>query len=345
MAKNTTIKDVAKKAGVSIATVSFVLNDSPGQVISEPVKKKVFKAAKALNYHRSAIAAGLASKKSGNIAIVSYRNHELISNQFYSFIVQGAVREAALQNINIFFSFLDGEYEEPSGLPLVVRERNTDGVIFVGEINAKMVVDIEANNIPVVAVDHFPRMSAINAIESDNYRSGQLAVEHLTALGHKDIVFLYAHGDRPSIRGRMDGFRHALEETGCGFSESNNFCDCEELTFERGMERTGRILSRKNIPTAICCANDELAAGVLRAIHMAGLKVPDDISVVGCDDITMSNYTDPPLTTVASAKEALGAHATRRLINLLKDKNQNKMQEVLPVELVVRASTGEVRKK
>ncbi len=340
MVKKPTIKDVARRAGVSIATVSFVLNNSPGQVISEPVKKKVMKAAKALNYHPSAIAAGLASRRTGNIAIVFYRSPDLISNQYYSFVLEGAIREAARRGYNLFFSYVDAEYGAAEELPKVVREGNTDGVIFVKQVHPQMVRDIESRAIPVVVIDHFPRTSDVNAIEIDNFRGAEMAAEHLIALGHRRIACLFACGDRPSIQGRLDGYRHAMELAGIPLHDRDSLVDCGDLGFEAGLESALHLLSRKRRPTAILCVNDELAAGVLRAAHGAGLSVPSDLSVTGFDNITMSRFTDPPITTVSGDKEELGAHAIRRLVEIIARKSADKIQEVLPVSLIVRNSTA-----
>lgn len=146
--KKSTIKDVAKEAGVSIATVSFVLNDTPGQVISEKVKTRVHKVAKQLNYHPLAAASGLARKHTSNIAIIFYREEGLISNQYYSFVVQGAVKEAMKQEYNLLFSYFKDEYKRGSTLPKVVRENNTEGVIFIKEIHPQLVQDIESRACP-----------------------------------------------------------------------------------------------------------------------------------------------------------------------------------------------------
>ncbi|MBN2718050.1 MAG: LacI family DNA-binding transcriptional regulator [Deltaproteobacteria bacterium] len=336
--KKSTIKDVAREAGVSIATVSFVLNNRPGQVISEPVKQRVFEVARQLNYHPSALAAGLASRKPGNIAIVFYKDGDLVSNLYYSFVLEGAIREAARMSVNIMFSYVDEDWETSGELPKVVREGSTAGVIFINQVHPDMVRDIERRGVPVVLVDHYPQIQGVNAIEIDNFRGGQLPVEHLVALGHRNIAYVYAKADRPSIRGRLDGFQAAIRRGGA----SEILWECEEFTFYAARDLAMKKLPQSDRPTAIVAANDELASGVLRAAKHLSIKVPDELSVVGFDNITMGFYTDPPLTTVGGDKEGLGAHAVRRLVDAVQERAASVSTEVLPVALVVRGSTGPV---
>ena len=342
MVKKPTIKDVAQRAGVSIATVSFVLNNRPGQVISERVKKRVWRAAEQLKYHPSAAAAGLARKRTHNVAIIFYREENQISNQFYSFVVQGAVKEAIRRQYNLLFSYLPHEYAGYSDLPKVIREKNAEGAIFVQHVDERLVRDIEARGIPVVAIDNFPHISKLNSLQIDNRRGGQLAAEHLLELGHQHLAFLYSGLDRPSIAERAEGFEGAIVQRGLSYSVRNNLIECSAFTFEAGYEEMLRVFARKRRPTGLLCANDEIAAGALRAAHELGLSVPRDVSVVGFDNISMSAYTDPPLTTVAVDKEALGSRAMDRLLELVEQDGRASVpiKEIVPVELVVRQSTS-----
>lgn len=340
MTRKVTIRDVAKAADVSIATVSFVLNTRPGQAISEKVRQRVLREAKRLNYHPSATAAGLARKKTHNIAIVFCRNEQLISNQFYSFVIQGAIREAIFREYNLLFSYLPGPYRGYEDLPKIIREDNAAGALFVSEIDQRLIDDIRARGIPVVAIDHFPRLSKLPALDIDNERGGRLAAEHLADLGHTHIGVLQAATDRPSVAGRIEGFRRALAERKIRFSERKNVIECRALAFEAGYHRALGVLKRGTPLTALFCVNDEVAAGALRAAHECGLEVPKHLSVVGFDGIAMSAYTDPPLTTINVDKENLGARGIENLIKLMEEKPLPPGPQTVPVELVVRSSTA-----
>jgi DNA-binding LacI/PurR family transcriptional regulator len=151
---------------------------------------------------------------------------------------------------------------------------------------------------------------------------------------------LYAARERPSIEERIQGFQAAFEKYELTFSTRSNLFEARSLTFDGGHEKALEILKKKRHPTALFCANDEIAAGAIRAAHRLGMRVPFDLSVVGFDDITMANYTDPPLTTVGVVKEHMGRRAMTRLLELVEGTDSTVKREVVPVRLVVRESTS-----
>lgn len=333
-----TIRSVAEAAGVSIATVSFVLNNRPGQVISAPVRKRVVQAAQALGYAPSAAAAGLARKRTRNVAIIFYRNDHQITNPLYSFVVQGAIKEAILREYNILFSFIKDAYRGPDDLPQVVREKNVEGAMFVQEVDDALVSELRSRGIATVAVDSHPYVPKLNTVYVDNLQGGRLACRHLLELGHQKLAFLRAASDRPSIDERGQGFVRELEDQ--GRDGSNWLLEASSLTYRSGYERALKELRRNPELTAIFCANDELAAGVLRAANELNRHVPGELSVVGFDDIIMSAYVDPPLTTIGFDKEDMGRLAMARLIDLLEGKVDGVARQLLEPELVIRNSTG-----
>jgi len=347
MKKKTTIRNVAKKAGVSIATVSFVLNKNSGEAISEKVRKRVWKAAQQLDYHPSATAAGLARRKTRNVAIIFYKNPSIISNHFYSFVVQGAVKQAIEQEYNLMFSFVDKTYSGYADLPKIVQEKNVEGTIFMRFVSPKMVADIRNTGVPVVTVDQFPSVKNTSSLQIDNMLGARLGVDHLVKLGHRRIAFMHSTDERPSIEQRTDGFREACLHHGLPFSPRTSLIGVKDLEFKEGYLKAKQVLKRKTRPTALFCANDEMAAGALRAAHELGLSVPSDLSVVGFDDIAMSNFTDPPLTTIGVDKEAMGRRAMSLLLELVEQKKdgpaKDPAEEIMPVQLVVRASTAPPR--
>jgi DNA-binding LacI/PurR family transcriptional regulator len=339
MTKRPTIRDVADKAGVSIATVSFVLNNHPNEVISDKVKKRVCAAARQLNYHPSAAAAGLARKRTRNVSIVFYLDESPITNHFYSVAIQGAVKHAMARDYHLLFSYMDKPYRGPADLPKVIQERNAEGVLFMRQIHPRLVKDIQQRGLPVVAIDHFPAMRQVDSLQIDNHRGGCLAATHLIELGHTRIGMLQAATDRPSIAERTRGFRAELEQRGIRLTTRTGLLDCKYLDFEAAYEHALRAERRLRKLSALFCANDEMAAGVLRAAHELALRVPEALSVVGFDDIALSKFTSPPLTTVGLVKEELGRRAMARLLELVEGRNRKIRREVVPVELVVRRST------
>ena len=336
-----TIKSVAEAAGVSIATVSFVLNKRAGQMISEPVKKRVYAAAEALNYAPSAAAAGLARKQTANVAIVFYGNDHLIANPLYSFVVQGAIKEAIAREFNIMFSFMEAGYKSYSDLPKIIRERNAEGVFFVRDVSGALVGDLRDRGIATVAVDSHPYVAGLNTLYVDNTQGAKMACRHLIELGHQDIAFLFGASDRPSIAERKRGFLDELKASDLGCDKRKVLLEAKELTFDAGYAKARAVLERRPDLTGIFCANDELAAGVLRAARELGLDVPKDLSVIGFDDITMARYLDPPLTTIGFDKEAMGRRGMSRLLDLVSGQGAaTSSRELLEVGLVNRSTTA-----
>lgn len=338
--KRVTIKGVAEAAGVSIATVSFVLNKRPGQVISEPVRKRVLETAKRLNYAPSAAAAGLARKQTTNVAIFFYRNDHLITNQLYSFVVQGAIKEAIEREYNVLFSFINDEYRDYDDLPKVVREKNAEGVLFIQDVSAALYRELRSRGIVAVAVDSHPAIADLDAVYADNATGGRLACSHLADLGHRHMAFLRAGADRPSIDARSRGFRAELRAR--GLPDETPFIEAEEISFQAGYEAAHSALQRLPKLTAIACANDELAAGVIRAAHELGRAIPRDLSVLGFDDILMTRYLDPPLSTIGYDREAMGRLAMARLIEQVGGVRDERPVPLVPVEVVARRSTGPI---
>jgi LacI family transcriptional regulator/LacI family purine nucleotide synthesis repressor len=340
MATKPTIKDVAKRAAVSKATVSYVLNNNPDQAISDAVKKRVWDAAYALNYHPAAVAVGLARRRSRNIGVILQKDNSAIVNPFYSFIIQGIVDETMEQDYNLLFSHVGSTYPGHRSLPKIIREANVAGVIFVSRIYPRMVHDIQESGIPVVAIDPYPSARGIDSVQIDNYQGGKLAADFLVGLGHQHFVFFGRVSDRPSIVQRCEGFVRELARHGVSFSRKQDIVSCSQPVFPEGYARGCELLRRKREVTAVFCASDLMAAGLLRAAHEQGRSVPNDLSVVGFDDIMMSNYTAPPLTTVYVPKQQMGRLGVARLLEMVERRTRKATKAVVPVELLVRGSTA-----
>jgi LacI family transcriptional regulator len=339
MGSRPTIKDVAKKAGVSITTVSFVLNHRTDVAISAEVRKRVLGVAREMDYHPSAMAAGLAGRKTKNLGVVFYQEDKVISNQFYSFVIEGIVKETVGKNFNLLFSYVESAYEGYPNLPQIIREKNVDGVLLIGRSDPKMVNDIRERRIAVVAIDNYPLLKGVDTVQIDNKQGGLLAVKHLIGLGHKNIGLLTIARGRPSIEERNEGWRSAHAWRGLAAPEALVF-ECDSLSFHNGYEKTKEILRKNRKITALFCVNDEMAAGAMRAAHEIGRSIPSDLSVVGFDNITMSNYTAPPLTTVSAAKEYMGKLAVTRVLEMIENGDSPPKRLEAPVELIVRNSTA-----
>lgn len=341
MSSHPTIKDVAKKAGVSITTVSFVLNNRTDVVISEEVKKRVIKVAREMDYHPSAMAAGLAGKRTRNLGVIFYQQDYIISNPFYSFIIGGIVKETNDKGFNLFFTYVETAYDGYQSLPKIIREKNVDGIIVIGRTEPKMVSDIKDRRIPVVAIDNFPALTGIDTIQINNKQGSIVAVEHLINLGHKHIGLLTMENKRPSIEEREEGWKAAHFKNNLPLNKDFIF-ESKKLSFGAAHEKVKEVLKKNKKMTALFCVNDEMAAGALRAAHELGRKVPGDLSVVGFDNILLSFYTDPALTTVSAPKEYMGKLAVARLLEIIENKESPARRQEVPIELIIRDSTGKV---
>ena len=344
MAKRPTIKDVATKAGVSVATVSFVLNNASGQPIGKAVRDRVQKAAQRLNYQPNASAAHLARRRTRHVAIALYEEESLLSNSFYSRVVEGALKQALERDYHLLFSYLKSDYRGRNDLPAVITQRNTEGVLFIKRLVPAMVADISAIGVPIVAIDHYPPSPLVGSVSMDNRRGGELAAEHLRELGHEQLVVIAGGLDRTSIADRAHGFSDALHRWGYLRNRRQPLWKSNSLTFEGGYAAT-KGLQKYPGTTGLFCVNDEMAAGAIRAAHELGYKVPQRLSVVGFDDIDMAKYLDPPLTTIGVDKLELGRRAMSQLLDQIEGRAARVIEERVGVQLVVRGSTAQVSKR
>jgi len=340
MTKRPTIKDVATKASVSVATVSFVLNNASGQPIGKVVRDRVQKAAQALNYHPNASAAHLARRRTRHVAIVLYEDEYLLSNTFYSRVVEGALKQALEREYHLLFSYLKADYKGRSDLPIVITQQNTEGVLFIKQLIPKMVADIATIGLPMVAIDNFLPLPRVSSVSMENRRGGALAAEHLGQLGHTQLAILAGGLDRLSIAERVRGFSDAIREARSGTGARQPIWKSSSLTFEGGYTAAIKGFRKNPEVTGLFCVNDEMAAGAIRAARELGRRVPGQLSVVGFDDIDMARYIDPPLTTIGVDKLELGRRAMNRLIDLIDGRTREVVDERVGVNLIIRGTTA-----
>ncbi len=335
-----TIKDVATKAGASVAAVSFVLNDASGQPIGKAVSERIRRAAQLLNYHPNASAMHLARRSTRHVTIALYEEENLLSNSFYSRVVEGALKLALERNYHLLLSLLKADYRGPNDLPTVITQRNTEGVLFIKRLVPAMVADISAIGMSIVAIDHYPQSPLVGSVSMANRRGGELAAEYLGQLGHKRLAVVAGGLERTSIADRAKGYCEALRRLGLLQGRRQPLWKSDSLTFEGGFAAAMKGLRKDPQVTGVFCVNDEMAAGVIRATHQLGYRVPDQLSVIGFDDIDMARFIDPPLTTIGVDKLELGRKAMSQLIELIEGRAQRVIEETVDVRLVVRGSTG-----
>ncbi|MFQ5825200.1 MAG: LacI family DNA-binding transcriptional regulator [bacterium] len=333
-----TIKDVAKKAGVSLSTVSLVINNKNN--ISPTTKKKVEEAISELNFHPRRYARGLASKKTFNLGFILTDDHFSLAEPFYTKIFLGTEFEARKYNYYILLTTVKKSFKVQESIPRFLLEKNVDGVILAGKVPTKLIDYIQERKLPVVLVDYDLRTNRVSTVFINNFQGAQLAVTHLIKSGHRKIAFIGGEINHPSIRERLRGYKETLQEHKLPtvdklISHSEPYTGVND-----GYEATRKLLDAGISFTAIFASNDTMAIGAMRCLRERNLKVPQDVSIIGFDDIEVCLQVEPRLSTVRVFKEELGAIAVRRIVEKIENKKLMVNQIIVPVELVLRESSG-----
>lgn len=338
---NPTIKDVAQKAGVSIATVSLVIHNH--ERISSDTKKKVIKAIKDLNYYPSRSARDLVSKKTGNIGFILTDDHFLRTEPFYTRIFLGTEFEARDGEYYILLTTIKSNFSETDQLPRFVLDRSVDGIIIAGKIPEILTDKLSKYNLPLIFVDFISSKGNYPVVLIDNIQGGILATNHLINYGHKNIAFIGGDIDHPSINERLTGYKKALESAGIKPNKKYILTSSPYPDRQNGYSSAKKIFENNKDVTAVFACNDAMAIGVMHYLKDNGYNIPNDVSIVGFDDVEADLMLDPPLTTIRVPKIELGAEALRLMINILKSKNSNAKKILVPVELIIRKSTKSIK--
>ncbi|HMN48026.1 MAG TPA: LacI family DNA-binding transcriptional regulator [Ignavibacteriaceae bacterium] len=333
-----TIKDVAKKAGVSIATVSFVINNS--KHVSPETKNRILKTIKSLNYQPSKSAVNLVSGKTGNIGFILTDDHFLRTEPFYTLIFLGTEFEARSEGYYILLTSVRPDFKTDDPLPRFITNRSVDGVIIAGKIPHDLIERISSYNLPTVYIDYIPPTNCCNLVLIDNTQGGLIATNHLISLGHKNIAFIGGDIEHPSLSDRLNGYKQALENANIPVKNNLIIVDAKYPDRQNGFNSAKKLFSKNKDVTAVFAGNDAMAIGVLNYLKENGYNVPQDVSIVGFDDVEVDLMLNPPLTTIKVPKIELGAEALRLMVNTLKNKKSLLKKILIPVELIVRESTS-----
>ncbi|MBX5458707.1 MAG: LacI family DNA-binding transcriptional regulator [Thermogemmatispora sp.] len=360
MANTVTLRDIAREAGVSVGTVSRVLNNHGN--VTEETRQRVLRAASRLGYF-GGVRQGVGEEERPPIEgrmvreigflFCSFLPKTTVStNPFWSHILHGVESEARRANVKVTYRAISEIQEDPDRLLTTVYDMRLGGILLVGPAEAVTVRAIQQAGTPLVLVDNY--VPQTDAVLGNNLDGARQAVEYLISLGHRRIAFMGGpfvektgqepgqQGQRPprnrvyTIERRAQGYRLALLEAGLPILPE--LYEDGGLSMEGGYLACKRLLERGEQFSAIFCANDEMAVGAMKALREAGLRLPEDISLVGFDDIDMVEHLTPALTTVRVNKEALGAVALRRLLALISHPDPVHVVSMLDVELVKRDS-------
>lgn len=328
-------RDVATLAGVSRTTVSFVLNDRADANISAATRERVLAAAAELGYQPHAAARGLAGGRSHTIGLVLRQSPEQVAEDALLAEtlrgISGAARNQGYRVLVEPFGAHDGDYGD------LIRSHRADGLIVSGpRIDDTELQRLAAAGAPIVVQGSLPGVDA-PSVDVDNAAAARTAVRHLTDLGHRRIACVTnASLSYTAARDRLEGYRAALADA--GIAVDPRLVIEADFSAASGRRTMAQLLERDGI-TAVFVASDVVAFGAIAAIREAGLRVPDDISVVGFDDIPLAAYFDPPLTSIRLPAHDLGRAVGIALLDRIAGRTVE-VRTVLPTELVIRSSTG-----
>ncbi len=331
------IEQIARELNVSTASVSRALNDRPG--VGAELRERILERARELNYTPSVTARGLATSQTFGIGFFIREKPGLPSHNdpFYGEILQGIEQTTAHTSYHVTIATLtDGVLANPSEFRFV-RERRIDGMILAGpDIPNDFIIAMLQTDLPVVLVDNCLGHSPVNCVNIDNEGGAYLAARHLLELGHRRIGAIAGPKHWDSNERRIQGYRQALDEAELPL----HIVHVKRTTINTGDEAYRQLAAQHPDLTAICAINDSMAIGAIRAAQADGKTVPEDLSVVGFDDIDWARFNDPPVTTVNIPKRQMGEEAVNRLIALLNKPDLQPAEVTVSVQLVERASTG-----
>lgn len=327
---NPTIYDVSRLSGVSTATISRTFSNP--ELVRESTRRKVFEAAEVLHYYPNAIARAMARQRTDKIAFLICKKRATILDEFYAGICEGSMREINKSDHQLVISTA----EDWDIAPSTAQTKQIEGVILAGDASAGMVTEFQNQNVAVVLVNNrIPGMD-LPCVVSDEYGGVRLAVEHLIDRGHRNIAMVAGRFSPYIIGERYNAFLSVTKEH--GISVDGQRVKMCRPDVSSAAEAAAELLGQKDRPTAVFGANDVIAAGVLKAARRLGLRVPEDVAVVGFDDSTICTMLEPELTSVHINCRRMGELAMDRLRALLSQEDCPPAT-VVPAELKIRGTT------
>lgn len=332
-----TIRDVAKLARVSPATVSRVLSGKGA--VSEATRRRVLDAMAALNYEPNALGRNLRKQETKTVIVLIPD----IKNPFFSEIIRGIEDVAIREGYTILLGNTDNDVKREAEYLRILNAKRADGLILTTARVEKDHILALARQKPVVLACEYLLDADVPSVSIDNVSSTRKATAHLLSLGHTRIAHLTGPLHVIISRDRLQGYQQALHQH--GLSVDPALVQEGDWTLDSGYLLMRKLLALAHPPTAVFAANDEMAIGAIRAVRERGLRVPDDIAIVGFDDIAYAAYVDPPLTTVAQPCYEIGRTAMEMVLHLIRGEPIPQPQRVLEDRLVIRRSCGTPRRR
>lgn len=331
------LKDVARMAGVAVGTVSRYINEP--HRLRESTRRKIEPAIVALGYSPHSVARSLRRGRTG-LVLVSV---SALGNPYFADVIRGVDRIAQRHGFVTFVKEVPPGPWSPALIRDMILSRAADGVIVLGsdspfEPESGSTPDIRHPPVVVGSELVSLAMRKLPSVRIDNVAAASEITQFLIDLGHRRIAFMTGAQGSHVMDDREIGFRNALEAAGIAICE--DWLAYGDLMIAGGRRAARQLMERRDPPTAIVCGNDEMAIGAIAELRAMRLRVPDDVSIVGFDDIRYAEAMEPPLTTIAQARELLGERCFLRLLHLIDDPGSETGVEIIPHRLVVRSSAA-----
>ncbi|MDZ7344019.1 MAG: LacI family transcriptional regulator [candidate division KSB1 bacterium] len=328
-----TIREVARKAGVSTATVSRVFNDVDR--VDEKTRRRVQRVAKRLRYTPNAVGRSLSTKRTDAIGLLLPDIH----GEFFSEVIRGADQAAQQNRYHLLVSSSHNHREEIEAALKVMSGRVDGLVIMSPHLDAQALKTNLPRNLPVVLLNCFVDDVSFDSLNIDNFGGACAVVKHLIQHGHQSIAIIKGTEGNLDADERLRGYRHALREAGLTPAETLEFSG--RFSEASGYEATKKILTLWPRPTAIFASNDSMAIGALSALREIGADIPAEMALAGFDDIPIARFLSPSLTSVRVSISNLGAQAIQKLVHAIREKKRHVNQHlIVPTSLALRESCG-----
>ncbi|MDX6252353.1 MAG: LacI family transcriptional regulator [Kribbellaceae bacterium] len=335
MAQKVSIKDVAARAGVSVTTVSHVLNEVPGKRITDATRDRVRRAAGELGYSPSSVARNLRLQRSQMLALIS---DEIATTPYAGQMILGAQEAASKAGWLLMLVNTGSDSEFEAAEIQALRQRQVDGFLYATMYHREVTLPEAIAGVPTVLLDARSSDRTLPSVVPDEVAGGRIATEELIRHGHSKIGFLNNADDIPATHGRLKGYRAALEDAGLTYDE--RLVIARPSDTEGGLQGARQLLAATDRPTALFCFNDRMAMGAYHAARELGLRIPQDLSVVGFDNQELiADGLRPGLTTVALPHYEMGAWAVEALIARIEgQESEGPQHAALTCPLVIRNS-------
>ncbi|EJW19288.1 LacI family transcriptional regulator [Paenibacillus alvei] len=341
------LKDIAEKVGVSISTVSRVINHDDSRRISEETKQKIWQAAKSLNYHATSTANSKARTRTRNhstpvsthaIGCILSLPDNKYNHPYFSPIIQGIEAKLLEAGASLAFLHTQAELKSPVLFESLLQSYQLSGIICVEGMKPALYKWLKERVPNIVGIDVAD--PTVPVISYDRMNAARVAVGHLIQNGHRKIGFIGGKGLLGQLERekRYRGYRIALEEAGCELNP--NWVVDAEWDADRSYDGMKQLVKLEDRPTAMFCASDMMAIAAMRAVAEEGMSIPSDIAFIGVDDIEFAKYSSPPLSSIHIPKYEMGYAAAKALLDGLTAPYPTPFRMLLPFELVVRESTN-----